>query len=84
MTTSRPGFVYDGTDWIPIGVQVNQTPIKVQATEPTSPQTGDLWVDTSVLSPTIDPTTLATKDELTTLATKNELSSVEAIAMLGL
>ena len=84
MTTSKPGFVYDGTDWIPIGAQVNQTPIKVQSTEPTSPQTGDLWIDTSVISPSIHPTTLATKDELLPLATKDDLSSVEAIAMLGL
>jgi hypothetical protein len=75
MTTSRPGFIYSGTEWVPIGAQASETPIKVQSTEPSSPQTGDLWVDTSVISPSIDPTTLATKDEL---------SSVEAIAMLGL
>ena len=73
--TAKPGFIYDGTNWVPIGAQVNQTPIKVQATAPSTPQTGDLWVDTSIIAPSIDPTTLATKDEL---------SSVEAIAMLGL
>lgn len=73
--TAKPGFIYSGTEWIPIGSQPNTTPVKIQSTAPTNPQTGDVWVDTSVVSPSIDPTTLATK---------NEVSSVEAIAMLGL
>jgi hypothetical protein len=75
MPTSRPGYIWSGTEWIPIGSQPNITPVKIQSSEPTSPQTGDVWVDTSEISPSIDPTTLATKDEL---------SLVEAIAMLGL
>ena len=75
MPTSRPGYIWSGTEWIPIGSQPNTTPVKIQSTAPSNPQTGDVWVDTSVISPSINPTTLATK---------NELSSVEAIAMLGL
>jgi hypothetical protein len=72
---SKPIYVYDGSDWQVIGPVVNEAPISVQATAPTSPQTGDVWIDTSVEAPSIDPTTLATK---------NELSSVEAVALLGL
>ena len=75
MSTSRPGYIWSGTEWISIGSQPNTTPVKIQSTPPSNPQTGDVWVDTSVVSPSIDPTTLATK---------NEVSSVEAIAMLGL
>jgi hypothetical protein len=72
---SKPIYVYDGSNWQIIGPAINEAPISVQATAPTNPATGDLWVDTSVEAPSIDPTTLATK---------NELSSVEALALLGL
>lgn len=72
---SKPIYVFDGTQWQIIGPVVNEAPISVQATAPTNPATGDLWVDTSTAAPTIDATTLATK---------NELSSVEAVALLGL
>lgn len=72
---SKPIYVYDGSNWQIIGPVVNEAPISVQATAPTNPATGDLWVDTSTAAPTIDPTTLASKDEL---------SSVEAVALLGL
>jgi hypothetical protein len=72
---SKPIYVYDGSDWQIIGPVVNEAPISVQATAPTSPQTGDVWIDTSEAVPSIDPTTLASKDEL---------SSVEALALLGL
>lgn len=72
---SKPIYVYDGSNWQIIGPVVNEAPISVQATAPTNPATGDLWVDTSVEAPSIDATTLATK---------NELSSVEAVALLGL
>lgn len=72
---AKPIYVFDGTQWQIIGPQVSEAPISVQATAPTSPQTGDMWIDTSEVVPTIDPATLATK---------NELSSVEAVALLGL
>ena len=75
MPASRPGYIWNGTEWVPIGSQPNTTPVKIQATAPSTPQTGDIWVDTSTVIPTIDPSTIATK---------SELSSVEAIAMLGL
>lgn len=72
---SKPIYVFDGTQWQVIGPVVNEAPISVQATAPTSPATGDVWIDTSEVVPSIDPATLATK---------NELSSVEAVALLGL
>lgn len=72
---SKPIYVYDGSTWQVIGPVVNEAPISVQATAPTSPATGDVWIDTSESVPSIDPATLATK---------NELSSVEAVALLGL
>lgn len=72
---SKPIYVFDGTQWQIIGPIVNEAPISVQATAPTSPATGDVWIDTSEAVPSIDPATLATK---------NELSSVEAVALLGL
>jgi hypothetical protein len=64
MPTSRPGYIYDGTEWIPVGTQPNTTPVKIQATAPSTPQTGDIWVDTSTYIPSIDPSTFATKEEL--------------------
>ena len=42
--TSRPGYVWDGSQWVQIGPVVN-APIAFQNTEPVSPATGDLWVD---------------------------------------
>jgi hypothetical protein len=75
MPTSRPGYIWDGTQWVPIGPQPNTTPVKIQETAPSTPQTGDIWVDTSTYISTVDPADYATKSELT---------SVEAIAMLGL
>lgn len=67
MPTSRPGFVYDGTQWVQIGSQPNTTPVKIQATAPTSPQTGDIWVDTSTYIPTIDASTIASNELLSYL-----------------
>jgi hypothetical protein len=58
MPTARPGFVYDGTQWVSIGSQANTTPVKIQATAPSTPATGDIWVDTSTYIPSIDPAVL--------------------------
>jgi hypothetical protein len=58
MPTARPGFVYDGTQWVQIGSQANTTPVKIQATAPSSPATGDIWVDTSTYIPSMDPAVL--------------------------
>lgn len=79
---SKPIYVYDGSTWQVIGPVVNEAPISVQATAPTSPATGDVWIDTSEVVPSIDPATLATQTDIA--AVETSLSSVEAIAMLGL
>lgn len=63
MPTSRPGYIWDGTEWVPIGSQPYNTPVKVQATAPTSPQTGDVWIDTSTFIETTDPSTLINQTE---------------------
>lgn len=55
--TARPGYIWDGTQWVPIGNQPYTTPVKIQATAPTSPATGDIWVDTSTYVQTADPAT---------------------------
>jgi hypothetical protein len=69
MPTARPGFVYDGTQWVAIGSQANTTPVKLQATAPSTPATGDIWVDTSTYIPSMDPAILA---------------NIELLAYLGL
>lgn len=79
MPTSRPGYIWSGTEWIPIGSQPNTTPVKIQSTAPTSPQTGDVWIDTSEYVETTDPSTLVTQSEF-----EQGLSQVEALALLGL
>lgn len=63
MPTSRPGYIWSGTEWIPIGSQPYNTPVKIQATAPTSPQTGDIWVDTSTYVQTTDPSTMISRTE---------------------
>jgi hypothetical protein len=42
---TRPGYVWSGTEWIGIGQEAAVSPFKYQATEPSSPATGDIWID---------------------------------------
>lgn len=42
---TRPGYVWSGTEWIAIGQEAAVSPFKYQATEPSSPATGDIWID---------------------------------------
>jgi len=62
--TAKPGFIYSGTEWVQIGAEPNTTPVKIQSTAPTSPQTGDIWVDTSEYIPTTDSSVMITQAEL--------------------
>lgn len=41
--TSRPGYVWDGSQWVQIGPVIN-APIAFQNTKPTSPTNSDLIV----------------------------------------
>lgn len=50
---SRPGYVWSGTEWVRIGGPVIQSPIYYQASAPSSPSTGDIWVESDVNVPTI-------------------------------
>jgi hypothetical protein len=45
MTTTRPGYIWSGTEWVAIGQEAAVAPVSYQATEPTSPATGDIWID---------------------------------------
>jgi hypothetical protein len=58
--TTRPGFVWDATasEWVEIGQAAVLAPVKYQATAPTSPATGDIWIESDVDVPSIDISTL--------------------------
>jgi hypothetical protein len=45
MPTTRPGYIWSGTEWIAIGQEAAVAPVSYQATAPTSPATGDIWID---------------------------------------
>jgi hypothetical protein len=54
--TTRPGFVWDATasEWVNIGQAAVLAPVSYQATAPTSPATGDIWIESDVDVPSID------------------------------
>jgi hypothetical protein len=54
--TTRPGYVWDATasEWVEIGQAAVLAPVKYQATAPTSPATGDIWIESDVDVPSID------------------------------
>ena len=54
MPTTRPGFIWSGTEWIAIGQEAVVNPFYYQATAPTSPATGAIWVESDVDVPSID------------------------------
>lgn len=45
MPTSRPGYVWSGTEWVPIGPTVTTSPFWYQSSAPSTPTTGDIWID---------------------------------------
>jgi hypothetical protein len=54
--TTRPGYVWDDVndEWVNIGHAAVVAPVSYQATEPTSPATGDIWIDSDDDVPSID------------------------------
>jgi hypothetical protein len=54
--TTRPGYVWDATasEWVEIGQAAVVSPFKYQATAPSSPATGDIWIESDVDVPSID------------------------------
>ena len=53
MPTTKPGYVWSGTEWIAIGQEAVLAPVSYQATAPTSPATGDIWIDSDDEAPGI-------------------------------
>ena len=51
---TRPGYIWSGTEWIAIGQEAVLAPVKYQATAPSSPATGDIWIESDVDVPSID------------------------------
>jgi hypothetical protein len=68
--TTRPGFIWSGTEWVAIGQEAIVNPFYYQATAPTTPSTGDIWVESDVDVPSIDPATLVTLTDTQTLTNK--------------
>ena len=54
MPTTRPGFIWSGTEWVAIGQEAVLAPVSYQATAPSSPATGDIWIESDVDVPSID------------------------------
>jgi hypothetical protein len=54
MPTTRPGFIWSGTEWIAIGQEAVVNPFYYQATAPVGAATGAIWVESDVDVPSID------------------------------
>ena len=54
--TTRPGYVWDATasEWVEIGQAAVLAPVKYQASQPSSPATGDLWIDSDAVASVIN------------------------------
>ena len=52
--TTRPGFIWSGTEWVAIGQEAVVAPVKYQTSAPSSPATGDIWIDSDDDVPGID------------------------------
>lgn len=50
---TRPGYIWSGTEWVEIGQAAVVSPFKYQSTQPTSPATGDIWIDSDDEAPGI-------------------------------
>ena len=56
--TTRPGYVWDATasEWVEIGQAAVVAPVAYQTSEPVSPATGDIWIDSDDEVPSVDST----------------------------
>jgi hypothetical protein len=56
--TTRPGYVWDATasEWVEIGQAAVVAPIAYQTSAPSSPATGDIWIDSDDDVPSVDST----------------------------
>jgi len=56
MTTTRPGFIWSGTEWVAIGQEAVVAPVSYQTSAPSTPATGDIWIDSDDDVPSVDST----------------------------
>lgn len=63
MPTPRPGYVWSGTEWVPIGPVTPTSPFWYQATAPSTPATGDVWVDSDATAVPLNSNDFLTKAE---------------------
>jgi hypothetical protein len=54
--TTRPGYIWSGTEWVEIGQSAVIAPISYQASAPSTPATGDIWIDSDDEVPSVDST----------------------------
>ena len=53
---TRPGYIWSGTEWIEIGQSAVVAPVAYQASAPSTPATGDIWIDSDDEVPSVDST----------------------------
>jgi hypothetical protein len=51
---TKPGYVWSGSEWVAIGQEAIVNPFYYQATQPTTPSTGDIWIESDVDVPSVD------------------------------
>jgi hypothetical protein len=56
--TTRPGYVWDSAvlEWVEIGQSAVVAPVAYQASAPSTPSTGDIWIDSDDEVPSVDST----------------------------
>ncbi len=61
MPISRPGFIWSGTEWVPIGSPIS--PVTYQPAAPSTPSTGDIWIDSDGTPYTLNGNDFVLKSE---------------------
>lgn len=65
MPTTRPGFIWSGSEWVAIGQEAVVNPFYYQATAPVGAATGAIWIESDVDVPSIDSSLLYIKTSST-------------------